>query len=605
MKNKIKIANAGGFWGDDLNALKRQLEYGDLDYISIDYLAEITMSILQKQKSRNSKLGYVTDFIDQIDDVAELLKEKSVKLLVNAGGINPLQCGREVINILNKKNIKLKVAIVEGDNITDELDNMYPNSADFRNLETGADFENIKDKIQSANIYLGVLPLLKALENDADIIIAGRVTDTSITMAPMIYEFGWKLNDWDKLAAGLVAGHVIECGAQSTGGNYTDWHKIENWENFAYPIVEVFPDGTFYSTKHENTGGLVNIDTMREQILYEMGDPAFYISPDVVVDFSTIQLEEVEKNRVKVFGIKGAPSTKTFKVSMAYEDGYKAVSSIIISGGNAIEKAKVFENLFWKRLNIDFVKSNTEFVGFNSCHQNLVQQNTSNEVLLRFSVYDYDKAKISEFGKSVAPVILSGPQGVAVTSGRPRPQTVMTYWPALIPKDIISSNVKILDNSGNITESFEIGSLTGFEQDIDFKKSKKQESTTLNSNIEFDFAKEKTHKLKFVDMCIARSGDKGDTANIGLIARNNTVYQFIKEYISADFIKNMFSDFCKGKVIRFELDNLLALNFLLEESLDGGGTKSLMIDAQGKTYAAALLNQTIDVPKNVYESLVN
>ncbi len=282
MKDKIRIANAGGFWGDDLGVLRRQLEGGEVDYISSDFLAEVTMSILRKQQLKNEAMGYVGDFVDQIVDVAELMKAKKVRMLTNAGGINPLACARKILSELKKKGVDFKITVVIGDNIIERIDEFYPDKAMFTDMETGDDFAHIKDNIQSANVYLGVPPLLKALESGADLILAGRVTDTSITMAPMIYELGWELDDWDKLAAGLVAGHIIECGAQASGGNFTDWQKVKKWDNMGYPIVEMNRDGSLEVYKHPNTGGLISRDTIREQLVYEMGDPKHYISPDVV-----------------------------------------------------------------------------------------------------------------------------------------------------------------------------------------------------------------------------------------------------------------------------------------------------------------------------------
>lgn len=589
-KKSIKIGNAGGFWGDDLKALRRQLEGGDLDYISADYLAEITMSILRKQNQRNPKLGYVTDFVNQIDDVAELLYSKQVKMITNAGGINPKACALEIIDILNKKNIPLKVAVIEGDNIIDNLEEFYSCEVDFKNIETGENFYNIKDKVESANVYLGFPPILKALESGADIIIAGRVTDTSITMAPAIYEFGWKINDWDKLASALVAGHIIECGAQSSGGNFTDWHLIKKWDNFGYPIVEIFEDGDFIVTKHNNTGGLITVNSIKEQIVYEMGDPSKYISPDVIADFRTIQLEHVKENQVKISGVKGYPSTNSFKVSMAYKDGFWANGSIIISGPDAKAKAEIFKDAFWKRLDIKFEKFNTEYVGYNATHLGLSKEIEPTEILLRFGVFDYNADKINEFGKELAPLILSGPPGVAVTGGRPRPRNVMSYWPALIPKHFIKSTVSIFNAEGNIDQEFEIESITGFED----------ENITI-PEISFIVADKNKYenliKVPLRKICLARSGDKGDMANIGVIARSEEIYKFLKTNLTSEKVKSWFSDFCKGDVKRYELDNIYGINFLLEQSLDGGGTKSLMIDAQGKTFASALLNQEFEIPE--------
>ncbi|MFT5749716.1 MAG: hypothetical protein ACI93S_000977 [Ancylomarina sp.] len=591
MKDKIRIANAGGFWGDDLGVLRRQLEGGEVDYISSDFLAEVTMSILRKQQLKNEDMGYVGDFVDQIVDVAELMKAKKVRMLTNAGGINPLACARKILSELKKKGVDFKITVVIGDNIIDRIDEFYPDQAMFTDMETGDDFAHIKDNIQSANVYLGVPPLLKALESGADLILAGRVTDTSITMAPMIYELGWDLGDWDKLAAGLVAGHIIECGAQASGGNFTDWQKIKKWDNFGYPIVEMNRDGSFEVYKHENTGGLISRDTIREQLVYEMGDPKHYISPDVVADFSQVVLKEIAPNRVLVQNAKGHPSTHFLKVSMAYEDGYKAVSSIVISGGRVLNKAKEFEKIFWGRLNIDYKKTNTEYVGYNACHQDLVEDIDPNEILLRFSVYDDDLEKIKAFSTSIAPLILSGPPGVAVIGGRARGQQVMTYWPTLIPKTLIQTTVHILDFEGNIQESYEIDSVLGNEADY-----KPEGNQTQKLELD-EYSQMEMSEVALRSVCMARSGDKGDTFNIGVLARSEAIYNYLKVKLDSDVVKTMFTGICKGKVKRYELDNLLALNFLLEESLDGGGTKSLMIDAQGKTMASALLNQTFPIPK--------
>lgn len=597
MKDKIRIANAGGFWGDDLGVLRRQLEGGEVDYISSDFLAEVTMSILRKQQLKNEAMGYVGDFVDQIVDVAALMKEKKVRMLTNAGGINPLACARKILSELNKKDIDLKITVVVGDNIIERIDEFYPDQTLFTDMETGDDFAHIKENIQSANVYLGVPPLLKALESGADLILAGRVTDTSITMAPFIYELGWDLGDWDKLAAGLVAGHIIECGAQASGGNFTDWQKVNSWNNMGYPIVEMNKDGSFEVYKHANTGGLISCDTIREQLVYEMGDPKHYISPDVVADFSQLELKEIASNRVLVKNAKGHPSTHFLKVSMAYEDGYKAVSSIVISGGRVLNKAREFEKIFWERLNTDYKKTNTEYIGYNACHQDLVEDIDPNEILLRFSVYDDDLEKIKAFSTSIAPLILSGPPGVAVTGGRARSQQVITYWPTLIPKSLIQTTVHVLDSAGEIKETYDIDSVLGNESDF----------TPVNGEIssekEDEFSQMEMIVVPLRDVCMARSGDKGDTFNIGVLARSEKIYSYLKVKLTSDVVKSMFAGICKGKVKRYELDNLLALNFLLEESLDGGGTKSLMIDAQGKTMASALLNQTFPIPKSYLQDV--
>ncbi|MEZ4742211.1 MAG: acyclic terpene utilization AtuA family protein [Bdellovibrionota bacterium] len=377
----LKIANAGGYWGDDPHALKRQVYGGQLDYISLDFLAEVTMSIMQKQRSRNPKMGYARDFIGMLKEVLpELLKNKT-RIITNAGGINPEACAEAIEALANSLGLKVKIAIVYGDDILPHVQELEQKGASFTNMETNEQFPLIRDRLESANVYFGAAPVVEALKWEPDIIITGRVTDTGITVAPMIYEFGWSYDDWDKIAHGIIAGHMMECGCQVTGGNFSDWQKVPTYKEMGYPIAEVSPDGSFVITKHENTGGLVSVDTVREQTFYEMGNPKAYLTPDVVADFSTIKLEQAGKNRVKVFGIKGYEPTDLYKISMAYRDGYKAQGSIVISGPNARAKAEAFADIFWNRAGEDFLERDTEYYGWNACHRSLGHAEDGNEIL--------------------------------------------------------------------------------------------------------------------------------------------------------------------------------------------------------------------------------
>jgi hypothetical protein len=599
MKKSIRIGNAGGFWGDDLQAFKRQLQTGNLDYLTMDYLAEITMSILRKQQMRDPEAGYIVDFVDQVIENVDLIESSGTRIVTNAGGINPAGCAEKINTELKKRNRKLRIAVIDGDDLTAEIDHLFPEKADFRNMETDESFGSIRQKVQSANVYLGIIPLLKALESDAAIIITGRVTDTSITMAPMVHEFGWKIDDWDKLAGGLVAGHIIECGAQATGGNFTDWQRIESWNNFGYPIVEMFADGKFDVTKPDHSGGMVSVDTVREQIVYEMGDPSAYISPDVVADFTSFQVMEAGKDRIRVSGTRGYPPTHFLKVSMAYEDGYSASGNLIISGPGARAKAEKVRDMFWERLGEKFTKQRTEFIGLNATHLNLSEPLEPSEILIRFSVYDSERKKLEKFSRQIAPLILSGPPGLAVTGGRPRITGVMTYWPALISKKWINCRVSLLDEEGKTENQHVLNQVTGFESDQVTSRGEVQ----VAEDPEISSQPGGTEKIRLMDLCLARSGDKGDTANLGVLARSREIYNFLKEHLSAGRVKNMFSEHCRGKVVRYELDNLNALNFLLFQALDDGGTRSLRIDAQGKTLAQAFLNQKLSVPASFYERI--
>lgn len=601
MKNKIRIANASGYWGDDLSVLRRQVLGGKVDYVTMDFLAEITMSVLKKQQMRNPALGYVNDFVGQIIEVAPILREKKIKVISNAGGMNPLACGNKITEELKKLNLHLSIAVIDGDDFFERIDDLYPDKALFRNLETGADFSTIKDQLLSANAYLGSLPILAALASGVDLVITGRATDTAITLAPMIHELGWKLADWDRLAAGVIAGHIIECGAQATGGNFTDWHKVPHWLDFGYPIIEMQSDGVFNVTKHPNTGGLVTVDTIKEQLLYEMGNPVQYISPDVVADFTSVHLEDIGPDGVRVSGIRGGPATQQLKVSMAYKDGFKSSGSLLISGPQALAKAEKFAEIFWQRLNLPFEKKNTEWVGYNSCHKNLAPLIEPNEILLRLSVYDHAFDKVQQFAKSISTMILSGPPGVAVTGGRAHIQEVISYWPALVPKAEIQARVTLLPATGKQKAKM-VASVTGFEQETQFSP----DSAPIQPEADrqkFPLAEDGLIYVDLSILCLARSGDKGDTCNIGVIARNEKIYHYLDQYLTASVIKEIFGPMVSGPVHRFDVPNLLAFNFLLEQALDGGGTRALNFDAQGKTIAQALLAQKIPIPLALWSEL--
>ncbi|MFN2371999.1 MAG: acyclic terpene utilization AtuA family protein, partial [Candidatus Krumholzibacteriia bacterium] len=332
MKKTIRIGNAGGFWGDDLDAFRRQLMGGPLDYITMDFLAEITMSILRRQQEKDPQLGYAADFLAQLEPTLPEIVARGVKVITNAGGMNPEGLGRRIRDLARAQGLAVKVGVVDGDDIAGRLDELRATGEHFANMETGADFGAVRDRVVAANVYLGAEPVVAALDAGCQIVVTGRVTDTGITLAPMIHEFGWAMDDWDRLAAGIVAGHVIECGAQATGGNITDWHEVRSFHAIGYPIIEMTDSGAFTVTKHPRTGGLVNEKTVKEQLIYEMGDPAQYISPDGVAFFDTVRLEDRGRNRVRISGVRGGPAPEMFKVSMAYDDGFKADGEVLVSG---------------------------------------------------------------------------------------------------------------------------------------------------------------------------------------------------------------------------------------------------------------------------------
>ncbi|MCT4613830.1 MAG: DUF1446 domain-containing protein [Marinifilaceae bacterium] len=596
IKDKIRIANAGGYWGDDTQVLKRQILGGELDYISIDYLSEITMSILSKQKNHNPKSGFVQDFIDQVVDCAKLLSEKKIKLITNAGGVEVLLCAKKLCAELLKLNVNLKVAVVEGDGIVDRIKMLQEEGETFKNIETGESFDLIQDRLVSANVYFGSRAIVNALEHGADIIITGRVTDTALTMAPMIYEFGWKINEFDKLAAGMVAGHIIECGAQSSGGNYTDWHLIKNWYNIGYPIVEMKSDGKFSIYKHPDTGGLINTNTIKEQLLYEMGNPRCFIGPDLVADISKLKISQSRYNRINIENTHGQAPTPYLKVSMAYNDGYKAVGYFIVCGEEIDKKAKIIENIIWDKLKIDFEDSNLEIVGYNSCHKYDFEKTIPLEAMLRISVFDMDQEKVKQFCDVFAATILSAPSGIAIVGAKPKIQKVVSYWPCLIDKRKIEANLFMLNCHGEVESAFKIPSHTQHDKEwkpTDIMENKAEDdlnkSHLNNSLVETNYKK----------ICLARSGDKGDSVNIGVVARDEKKYKYLKKNLTESKMKEIFEAFCYGNVIRYDIPNLLSFNFILERSLGGGGTKSLRIDPQGKIFAELFLNYPIELPEDI------
>jgi len=454
MKEKIRIASGQGFWGDLIDAPYHQVTKGQIDYLVMDYLAEVTMSILQKQKNKNPNLGYAKDIPELMKRILPICMEKKIKVITNGGGVNPIACAEAVINVAKELGIrKLKVGVVLGDDIKNNLDDLISKGAGLANMEDNQNISTVKDKILSANVYFGAFPIVEALQKDAQIIITGRTTDTGLTLAPMIYEFGWVQNDYNLLSAGTVAGHILECGGQSSGGNFLgDWQSIPNLAEIGFPIAEAFPNGDVIITKHENTGGRVSFETVAEQLLYEIGDPKTYITPDCVADFTSIKLEDLGNNRVKVFNVKGVKETPFYKVSCSYSSGYSSSASLTYSWPDALTKAKAADQILRKRLenlNLKFDEIRSEFIGYNSCHGPLavkLDEEKINEIMLRVAVRSQDYYSVERFGKEIAPLILTGPPSVTgFAGGRPKPSDVVAYWPALIPKKLVQPEVKIFE----------------------------------------------------------------------------------------------------------------------------------------------------------------
>jgi hypothetical protein len=442
----IRIANGQGFWGDWLEAPVRLVDQGPIDYLVLDYLAEITMSILQKQKQDDPSLGYARDFPPLIGRLAKKLKDRGIKVVANAGGVNPAACAHAVL----KAAPGLKVAVVHGDDVFSRIDEFLGKGYELRDMDTGAPISTIRNQILSANAYIGAFPLAEALDTGADVVIAGRSTDTALTLGPMVHKFKWKPDDWNKLAAGTIAGHIIECGAQCSGGNcQVDWENIPDMANVGYPIVEAESDGTFTVTKHAGTGGRVHSDTVKEQLLYELGDPRGYLTPDCSADFTSIHLEDTGTNRVRVSGITGGPKPPTLKLSISYTNGWKAIGTLVYSWPQALDKAKAADRIVRERLKslgLSFEEIYTEFFGVNACQGPAAPPNPDPpEIQLRIGVRGQDRKTVDRFTRELIPLVLNGPPGATgFGDGRPQAREIVAYWSALLPREEITTRVEVI-----------------------------------------------------------------------------------------------------------------------------------------------------------------
>jgi hypothetical protein len=451
LKDIVRVAAGQGFWGDDLDAPRRQVEGGQIDYLMLDYLAEVTMSILQKQRERDPSLGYARDFIGAMESILPAVLDNGVKVVANAGGVNPRACAEAIRSVgAQRRGSKLRIGVVTGDDLLGRLDDLMAHGHPLSNMESGEPLSSVRDSVLSANAYIGSDPIVEALHGGANVVITGRSTDTALTMAPLRHEFGWGAESWDQLAAGIVAGHIIECGAQCSGGNCLyDWKSIPDLATVGYPLVEARADGTFVVTKHPRTGGRVSVPTVTEQLVYEMGDPHSYITPDVVADFTTIRLARDGEDRVLVSGIKGKPPTDKLKVSVAYRAGFKAVGTLVYAWPEALDKAQAADRILRERLDrlgLKFDRVLTEFVGASATHGALAgDRRDAPEVQLRIGVRGADRAAVERFTREIAPLVLNGPPSVTgFAGGRPKVEEIVAYWPALIDKSVVKPKVEII-----------------------------------------------------------------------------------------------------------------------------------------------------------------
>ena len=589
----VKIGCASGFWGDTNTAAFQLVHLTDINYLVFDYLSEITMSIMAKAKMVEPKHGYALDFVSRV--MAPLLKkiaEKKIKVISNAGGVNPLACRDALQKIIKEYGLDLKVAVVLGDDLLPKHEQLK--SQNIQEMFSG---EALPEQVASSNAYLGAVAIRDALDLGADIVITGRVVDSAVVLAPLLHEYQWSLDDYDKLAQGSLAGHVIECGAQCTGGNFTDWQLVQGFDNMGFPVVEVSEDGSFIVTKPQGTGGLVSTATVAEQIVYEIGNPQAYLLPDVIADFSHVHLEQVGEHRVRVTGAKGQAPTTQYKVSATYPDGYRVLVSFLIVGREAPQKAQVIadailtkcERVLAMRSVPPFSEKSVEILGIESTYGEHAQTLNSREVVVKIAVKHIFKEACMFFASEIAQASTGmAPALAGIVGGRPKASPVIKLFSFLIDKNQVSVEI---DFEGK-RYPVEIPQGVFTEQLPTLKAG--ENAVYQGDEIE----------VPLIEIAHARSGDKGNHSNIGVIARKADYLPWIRaaltEQTVASYMQHVL-DAEKGRVIRYELPSLNALNFMLENALGGGGVASLRIDPQGKAFAQQLLDMPVKVPAHLLE----
>lgn len=597
MTKTVNIAGASGYWGESAMATPQLLKAhksGDvrLDYIVYDYLAEITMSILARSKAKNPETGgYATDFVEavirpHIKDIAET----GITLIANAGGVNPQACGAAVRAIIQEAGLNLKVAVISGDNRMDEIEAIAATQP--KDMFSGAAMPSA-DKVASVNTYLGAFPVAKALAAGANIVITGRVVDSAVTLGACIHEFGWGADDWDLLASGSLCGHILECGPQTTGGNFTDWELAGDIAEIGYPIAEVSADGSFITTKPSDTTGLVSVGTVSEQMVYEIGDPQSYLLPDVTCDFSDVTITQQGKDRVHVSPAKGRAAPTHYKTCLTYSDGFRAGQYLTFYGNRSTAKAKAFGDASIKRAekvlrasNLgEFTEISQEIIGGGSQMGVDVE---STEAVLKIAVKHPEARGVGIFLKEMTGVFLATPPGLSAFTGagRPRPSPVVRLFSYLTPKDDITAKI---DVDGQVTT----------HKDTAFKAAPNPQRPSLPKTVSGDTS------VTVEDLAWARSGDKGDKGNIGIIAREAEYLPALWSALTPEFVAGVMGHFMKDEteIERFYLPGSHSINFLMDNALGGGGAASLRNDPQAKGFAQVLLAQTIQVPAEIAASV--
>ena len=584
-KDCIKIANCSGFYGDKLSAAKDLVDGGPIDVLTGDYLAELTMAILFGQKmQRGEDKGYVGTFLKQINQIAKSCKEKNIKIVSNAGGLNPKSMAIEIEKILKEQSIDMKVAYIDGDDLMPTISNLKKSGEEFKNIDKGKKLDESGYSPLTANAYLGAWGIKEALDKGADIVVCPRVTDAAVVIGPAAWKFNWKRDNYDALAGALAAGHIIECGCQATGGNYAFFKEVESFDNVGYPIAEIYNDGSFYVTKHPNTGGLVSTGTVTAQLLYEINSPA-YVNPDVIAHFDTLKIEEVEKDKVFVSGCRGSSPPDKHKVCINLAGGFRNGMEIILTGLDIEDKAKVFTDALFNSVG---GRKQFDDVSIQLHRTDKENPNSNEEAMasLLVSVKSKDQNLVGRlFSAKIIELALANIPGFFAQGGVKSSGPVIIYWPALVNSKHIKEKVHIDGEEIEVipTSQLELEEIYYQKEPIKIKKTKKEDEK----------------EIYFGEIYGTRSGDKGGCANLGVWAKNADSFAFLHDFLTVKKLKELLPDLNQYKIERFELANINSLNFYIHDILQDGVSSNDKKDGQAKSLGEYLRAKKVKVPQSI------
>jgi len=591
----VRIGSASGFWGDTAVAAPQLLAAGNIQYLVFDYLAEVTMSILAGARAKDPGAGFATDFVKiTMKSLLPELKAQGVRVVANAGGVNPLACRDALARVAAEHGLALRIGVVLGDDLAARADHFR--AAGVTEMFSGAPFPA---SVASVNAYLGALPIARALDAGCDVVITGRCVDSAVTLGVMIHEFGWGADDYDRLAQGTLAGHLVECGAQCTGGLFTDWETVPDWDNIGFPIVEASGDGSFEISKPPGTGGLVTTSTVCEQLLYEIGDPRAYLVPDVTCDFTDVRFEQVGTDRVRVSGARGYAPTSSYKVSATFSDGFRNTAVLVIGGEQAVAKARRTGEAILKRTTrmLDelklpgYTETRVEVLGAEDMFGAVARPDTR-EAVLKIAVKSPARASLELFAREYAPAGTSmAPGTTGLIGGRPTPSPVVRLFSFLVEKSDVPAEIDV-DGRRTAVETPVAG---GFDPSV-LPAARRYDDAPLRPEPDWP-------RVPLIRLAHGRSGDKGDKANVGIIVRRPEYLRWVSAWMTPERVAAHFAHNGPSRVDRFDLPGFGAMNFLLHDVLGGGGMASLRTDNLAKAFAQVLLVLEVPVPPEVAANL--